>query len=297
MLRRPAQAAGANPTVLGRSQVVRQRILIPPFPGSNPGAPANQIKYLCENAFPANIGLSAPCRHRTRHLWGQTRAPRLSGAVLNLAIGYKGQSRAMPYISKKEQEEARWMPLTEAIQQIQTVDKFESEQALKLLIKAILDQDVRARMDGRKLRSEDLQGRVLICLESPGSIYLDRESTQRSLVIFPGPVNDPEDLGAFDYMDVTILRDDVNRYWPIDGQTAGRSPQNKPHTRRPPPPSRAKIIEVARIVHRNSRSPNMYVAERLIRKELPGATRNLIRPILKLAEFEKQRRRQGKQPE
>jgi hypothetical protein len=30
------------PAALGRSQVVRHRILIPAFPGSNPGAPANQ---------------------------------------------------------------------------------------------------------------------------------------------------------------------------------------------------------------------------------------------------------------
>jgi hypothetical protein len=35
------RAMVATSRLLGRSQVVRQRILIPPFPGSSPGAPAN----------------------------------------------------------------------------------------------------------------------------------------------------------------------------------------------------------------------------------------------------------------
>ena len=38
--------AWAHQARLGRSQVARQRILIPPFPGSSPGAPANDFNWL-----------------------------------------------------------------------------------------------------------------------------------------------------------------------------------------------------------------------------------------------------------
>ena len=47
------RAMVATSRLLGRSQVVRQRILIPPFPGSSPGAPASQ-----SHAPPRPIGRS-----------------------------------------------------------------------------------------------------------------------------------------------------------------------------------------------------------------------------------------------
>ena len=202
----------------------------------------------------------------------------------------------MPYISKKEREETRWMSLTEVIERIQAVDHIEAQPALKLLILAIQEEEVHAR----GLSPEDLQRRVLISLEPPGWVYVDYESSRPSIEIVEGPVNDPKDLDAPDYGTVTVLRDDVNRYWPLDEAKLPRpkAPKQlaKAHIRRPPPPSLAKILEVAREVYRKNRGVNTTKAEHIIREELPGATRTLIRPILKKPEFLEQRPRPGKQP-
>src|SRR6516165_12439381 len=49
-----AAAMVRAPGLMGRSQVVRQRILIPPFGGSSPPAPANDFNRLIRLAYVSN---------------------------------------------------------------------------------------------------------------------------------------------------------------------------------------------------------------------------------------------------
>src|SRR3984957_20168572 len=73
LLRRTVCSAASAPVwsgrAMGRSQVVRQRILIPPSPGSNPGAPATvDVGHIAasrvwqsEEEFPLQVAPGADC--------------------------------------------------------------------------------------------------------------------------------------------------------------------------------------------------------------------------------------------
>lgn len=65
------RAMVAASRLLGRSQVVRQRILIPPFPGSSPGIPANPFGHQTRVVWPSHSrhGERPGCRRTDGSPW------------------------------------------------------------------------------------------------------------------------------------------------------------------------------------------------------------------------------------
>jgi hypothetical protein len=70
------------------------------------------------------------------------------------------------------------------------------------------------------------------------------------------------------------------------------------HSARPRPASKAAIRQAARQLYESAAGPppNVTLAEQLLRSKLPGARRQLVRPVLAEPEFADQRRKAGKQP-
>jgi hypothetical protein len=226
--------------------------------------------------------------------------------LANQVVSHKTSELVMPYISKKEREEACWSGLTEAIEQIQTVDRLKPEQALKLLATAIEDRGVRARKNGDNFSPADFRGRVLICLDWPGSIYIDRLSPE-SLEIVPGPVNDSEDLDADDYKTVSLLRKDVNKHWPRDGgpgaKREGRVSGAKLARPRKVPKGLAKnysesdadkaLTEINDAAKASgAHAPNKTQAQTLMSRK--GFPRSVVKRLLKMPKHAQCRRKTGK---
>ena len=237
----------------------------------------------------------------------------------------------MPYISKLERERqratheeqterARWFHFKDAVTYVQEKEGCTAESAAEQLITAIIDQALAAKWDdmiGGPSTPSEFSGTVKVCLDGVGFVKRNYETAKsksiaRSTSKYPplefvsGPVIDADmdlngpltEVNTLTYSPLLVSKEQID-HWPLDDSNRkAHNTDNKPPTRRPLPPSVKAITEVARGVYRDNplSPPNVVVAEKLIRKQLPRATRSLIMSVLKLPEFEKQRRRPGKQP-
>jgi hypothetical protein len=224
----------------------------------------------------------------------------------------------MPYITKLEhlvadsREETRkeWMTLTEATHYIREKESCELHVALRQLVLAIGDAEVQVKRSvlaphstlGR-ISASKFRGNLKICLEGDGSVKTDPNSERSSgltIIIVSASVfcSDDDTAGEdeLEYFPLLLRRSDVVRLW--SGQAAAIDRQVRSTKVRNPPTSLSKIRKVTQTIYaeHSENPPNVNIAEKLIRKRLPGATRKQIRPILGEPEFAKLRPPRGYRP-
>ena len=173
---------------------------------------------------------------------------------------------------------------------------------MKLLIAAIEDQEVHARLNGRKLWPEDFKVRVLVCLDPPGWMYLDRENVRqaRNPEIVHGPVNDPEDLDGIDYSTMTILREDLNKHWSLDEQRVSSSKLTHPKEAEGLAKnySDTEALNAAREIYDSAKArglPPPNKRQAYIEMSKKGFPRSVAQPVLEKPEFAQRRRKPGNQ--
>jgi hypothetical protein len=184
-----------------------------------------------------------------------------------------------------EYEEDGWMTLVEAIEHIRISHACDSLEALRQLKDEVGDGMIRVGWADSQSPDDRPDVRSL--------------STSQLLLIGTGIAPD-EDEGR--YRPLLVDRSDVQRLWPLPADTSpnpeevdARSigPKSQKKTRNPD-----EIRQAARDLYRESPddSPNMDVAEREIRRRLPGADRDDIRDVLRETEFSSLRKPAGNQP-
>jgi hypothetical protein len=227
----------------------------------------------------------------------------------------------MPYVRKselrREKSRKKWMTLTEATHYIIEKESCEVHPALQQLFLAIVDGEVLVKRGGVHpdftlgISPSEFQSALKICLKDEGSVKIDRDnkrfvidpdSKKRRLNITIVSASDfrPDDdddwaeddtagEDPLDYDPLWLRRKDVTELW---GPRSAKS-RNK----RVPPASLKAIEKEARKLHeeRSDNPPNMAEAEVILRERVRGATRNLIRSVLRRPEFVKLRRPRGHQ--
>ncbi len=233
----------------------------------------------------------------------------------------------MPYTSRLEKqrrhaaeleqkERARWMNLMDAIKRVQEKEPCSEQSAAQQLITAIVDEVLAARWDDayglERVAPSELSGTVQVCLYEAGFVerkYVaqNSKSAHKSGVVgeYPtievvyGPVEgaicDVDRLlveGAPPtWIALLVSKEDMDR-WPFDSTVESA----KTGKDAPSPHSRATIRNVLWKIFRENPSnpPDMNLAARLVRKELRGASRNLIWDVLREPEFSEVRPRRGR---
>jgi hypothetical protein len=178
--------------------------------------------------------------------------------------------------TENENEQIKWITLVDAEEHIEVLQKCDSVEAL------------------RQLKEEIGDGIVAVKWADESTDNPDVTIIKTSEFILTGPGFAPD---GKEYRPLLILRADILRLWPApDAGSTGIAvggTHRKPHGKASPD----SIREAARKVYRESHSkpPNIEEAWPLIKKELPNASRDQARKILKEPEFEKQRLKPGNQ--
>lgn len=227
----------------------------------------------------------------------------------------------MPYRSKAERERARWMTLNEALVVICRVDQCKREDAWSQLRQALADEAIewkwadplpssirtsaRPRANGpntKNWRLPRIGNKVVVGRVRSKSAFWKsvRADFKGDGSICDQGIYDDRKYSENPYRRIFLLRELINVVWPPNKKNV----EDKDRglliaAARKPQASKSSIKRACQDVYRkaqeqNAKPPNKEEAWKLVHAQLPAARKLLVREILDMPEFSKQRIPMGK---